>query len=124
MLKSLLLKSLKKDASLASVRILVVALVVAVGAVTSIGFFTDRVNSAMLQQATQLLGADLLISSSQPIPEEIVNKAQTGNFRLASTVTFPSVVLTDDDDSKLVIVKAVSEGYPLYGKLFTYALDF
>ena len=123
MLKSLLLKSLNKDASLASVRILVVALVVAVGAVTSIGFFTDRVNSAMLQQATQLLGADLLISSSQPIPEEIVYKAQTENFRLASTVTFPSVVLTDDDDSKLVIVKAVSKGYPLYGKLFTYPLS-
>ena len=46
---------------LAETRLLFLALLVAVVAVTSVGFFTDRADRAMNVQATQLLGGDMMI---------------------------------------------------------------
>ncbi len=122
MLKSLIFKSIRKDFSSATVRILMLALLIAVASVTSIGFFTDRVSAAMQLQATQLLGADLLVTSSKAIPKNVYDYATQSGIKVATTVTFPSVVLTDDDESKLVSVKAVSDQYPLYGELKTYPI--
>ncbi len=117
MLTSLILQSIKKDLRSSSVRILILALLIAVAAVTSVGFFTDRVSRAMQQQASNLLAADMIVLSSAQLPAEIAEFASNSGMRTATTVTFPSVVLSDDDDSHLVAVKAVSNNYPLYGNL-------
>lgn len=99
-------------------RLLSAALILAVTAVTSVGFFTDRVNKALSAQGNSLLAADLVIEAPDRLPDEFTLKA--GQLGLASsrTLTFPSVVLTDGNP-QLVQVKAVDNGYPLRGELLT-----
>jgi predicted lysophospholipase L1 biosynthesis ABC-type transport system permease subunit len=45
-------------------RLLFMALVVAVAAVTAVGFFADRVRLALELQAQQLMGSDLVLTPS------------------------------------------------------------
>jgi putative ABC transport system permease protein len=97
-------------------RLLVFALILAVAAVTSVGFFTDRVEQALLQQGNELLAADLVIESSHPLPGRFERQARESGLLLSHTLTFPSVVM-GEDEPQLVQVKAVDDGYPLRGQL-------
>jgi putative ABC transport system permease protein len=97
-------------------RLLSLALILAVAAVTSVGFFTDRVNQALAQQGNELLAADLAIESKDPLPEPFTRQAQATGLQLARTLSFPSVVL-GLDEPQLVQVKAVAGDYPLRGEL-------
>ena len=54
------LRMLRRDARAGELRLLVAALVVAVAALTAVGFFSDRVRKALEQEANQLLGANEL----------------------------------------------------------------
>lgn len=117
MLWRLIRRSIVKDLSSSSLRVLLLALVVAVAAVTAVGFFTDRIERAMHQQANDLLAADFLITSPSPIKPQVREIAEQAGLQMAELITFPSVVLNDDDDSQLVSIKAVSDAYPLRGQL-------
>ncbi|MDJ0805459.1 MAG: ABC transporter permease [Gammaproteobacteria bacterium] len=97
-------------------RLLSFSLILAVAAVTSVGFFTDRVEQALQQQGNELLAADLVIESSNPLPEEFNLQAAAEGLEMAQTLSFPSVVMVRDEP-QLVQVKAVSAGYPLRGEL-------
>ena len=105
-----------RDWRLREVRLLLLALTVAVLSVTSISFFTDRVERAMRMQGSALLGADLLISSSRPLSDQL--EPITKPFKTTRLVEFRSVILFEDN-SLLTEVKAVGEGYPLRGALET-----
>jgi putative ABC transport system permease protein len=97
-------------------RILMLGTALAVAAVSSVGFFTDRVERAMAEQARELLGADLVISSSTP-PRAVLRSAARGaGLQTAETVSFPSVALYRDH-TLLTEIKAVTAGYPLRGRL-------
>ncbi|MEM7101143.1 MAG: ABC transporter permease, partial [Pseudomonadota bacterium] len=96
--------------------LLLVALVVAVGTVTSISLFVDRLHQALLQESANFLAADRQISSSQPIPEHFRTEATDRGLDLAETLVFPSMVFAGDAN-QLVAVKAVGGSYPLRGKL-------
>lgn len=98
-------------------RVVAAALVVAVAAVSAIGFFTDRVQSALDSRATDLLGGDLVLSSSADIDAAVLAELERLQIRSVALTEFPSVALTDDDDSSLIAVKVVAEGYPLRGEL-------
>lgn len=98
-------------------RVVAAALVVAVAAVSSIGFFTDRVQAALNLRASDLLGADMLLSSTGGIDPRVMQKISDLSLRQVMLREFPSVALTEDDDSSLVAVKVVEEGYPLRGEL-------
>ena len=50
--------------------LLLVALLVAVAAVTTVGFFVDRLDRALSEQALHLLGGDLVLRADRPIPED------------------------------------------------------
>ena len=97
-------------------RLLLAALVVAVAAVTAVGFFTDRVRLALEQEAQQLLGGDLLLISDHPWPAAIRDEAVRRGLKTAETVSFPSMVLADGR-TQLADIKAVSSAYPLRGSL-------
>ena len=118
---SLVRRSLKRDLQDSTLRILMAALVIAVAAVASVGFFTDRVSRALQMQAHELMAADLLLRSSSPLPAEVRDQASVLGLQIAETVNFPSVTLNARDDSQLVSVKAVSDAYPLRGQLLTAA---
>lgn len=103
---------------LAEMRLLFLALLVAVIAVTSVGFFTDRADRAMSAQATQLLGGDMVIVSTRPIDKSYLEEAEKQGLRTAQTITFPSMVSVGEK-FQLAQVKAVSPDYPLHGAIET-----
>lgn len=105
-----------RDWRLTEIRLLLLALVTAVMAVTAVSFFTDRVNRAMQMQATALLGADLVIRSSRPLDGVLFTKAEASILKSAQTTEFTSMALANSE-SQLVQVKVVTAGYPLRGSL-------
>ena len=108
-----------RDWRAGELRLLAAALVVAVAAVTSVGFLVDRFRIGLERDVTQLLGADVVLSSDRPIGEALRARARDAGLQLAETVTFPSMVISeaDADASTLAAVKAVSAGYPLRGRV-------
>ncbi|AKJ95105.1 lysophospholipase L1 biosynthesis ABC transporter permease [Thioalkalivibrio versutus] len=100
----------------AELRVLAAALVVAVAAVAAVGFFTDRVDRGMAQQATALLGGDLAVVSDNPLPEGWPAEAASHGLETARTASLPSVVFTADDESRLAALRAVEAGWPLKGE--------
>ncbi len=114
----LALRLLARDWRAGEWHILAAAVVIAVGAVTAIGFFNDRINRAMNYQSADLLGADLQLRSSQPLPENWLKAADGYKLRQTTTLEFASVVV-HGDKLQLTSVKAAGPGYPLRGTLRT-----
>ncbi|MCW8881026.1 MAG: FtsX-like permease family protein, partial [Sedimenticola sp.] len=112
----LALRFFRRDLRSSELRLLVLALVIAVAAVSAVGFFTNRVEQAMILQANQVLAADLVLSSNNPIADSFVQQANSLDLKVAHTLTFPSVIV-HQDETQLVAVKAVSKNYPLRGDL-------
>lgn len=100
-------------------RLLLAALAIAVIAVTTVGFFTDRVRLALERQATQLLGGDLLFAADHVPPPQIRDEALTRGLATADTLTFPSMVTGAGGGAQLADIKAAGTGYPLRGRLST-----
>ena len=105
-----------RDVRSGEMGLLLVALLVAVGTVTSISLFVDRLQSALLEESSNFLAADRQISSSRAIPEDFIVQAQQRGLNTAQTLVFPSMVFAGDLN-QLVSVKAVDETYPLRGEL-------
>jgi len=110
------LRALPRDARVHEMRVLALALVVAVGALTAVAFFTDRVERAIAQRATALLGADLVVEADEAIPKAWEQRAQGLGLRTSGFITFPSVVVTEGA-TELVAAKAVQPDYPLRGEV-------
>ncbi|MEO8307565.1 MAG: FtsX-like permease family protein [Pseudomonadota bacterium] len=96
--------------------VLFLALLVAVSALTGVGFLVDRIDHAMQLQASEVLAADLRMESSEAINEEFSGEAQRRGLSSARVTTTLSVVLKGDA-TQLTNVRAVSSGYPLRGKV-------
>ena len=111
----------RRDWRAGELRLLAAALVVAVAAVSSVGFFVDRMKSALSLQARQLLGADLVIAADHRLPASIAEAARSAGLSVSETVNFPSMALADSapagaaPPALLASVKAVADGYPLRG---------
>ena len=97
--------------------LLVIALMVAVGTVTAVSLFVDRLHQALVSESANFLAADRYIGSSQVIPDEYRVAAQKLGLEIADTMSFPSMVFVGDDKNELVSVKAAGPGYPLRGTL-------
>lgn len=110
------LRQLRSHWASGGVRVLLLALILAVAATTAVGFFTDRIQSALVRQGGLLLGADLVISADHVLPEKYLQQAQQNNLKTTSTLEFPSMVV-QDDLSQLAEIKAVGDGFPLRGEL-------
>jgi putative ABC transport system permease protein len=109
-----------RDWRAGELRFLLVALIVAVSALSSVGFFIDRMRAGLNRDANQLLGADLVINADQPVAAAWRAEAQRRGLLLADTVTFPSMAQGgegEDSQAQLASIKAVSAGYPLRGEL-------
>ncbi len=110
------LNLLRRDWRAGEWRVLLIALVLAAGSISTVGLFADRVRLALQQEATSLLGADLRISSTRPLPPEYRDAAQQRGLRVVETESFPSMA-AGKTDSVLAEIQAVGEGYPLRGKI-------
>lgn len=114
----LALRLLVRDWRAGELGIFVVAVVIAVGTVTAIGFFSDRLNRAMTYQSADLLGADLQLTSPEPIPAGWLAAASDQGLQHTNTLEFASVVV-HGEKLQLASIKAAGTGYPLRGVLRT-----
>lgn len=97
-------------------RLLLLALIMAVTSVSGIALFTDRLERALLQESANMLAADRVLSGRTQPPRDLLAEAQSRGLETAETVAFASMVFSDQGNL-LVGVKAVSEDYPLRGNL-------
>ncbi len=112
----LTLRFFLRDLRAGELTALFLALLVAVASITSVSFFADRVRQALVLNAHQLLGADLLVSADHPLPAEYLEAARARGLATAQSLSFVSMARTADG-AQLAAVKAVGPGYPLRGSL-------
>ncbi len=110
------LNLLRRDWRAGEWRVLLIALVLAVGSIATVGLFADRVRLALQQEATSLLGADLRVSSTRALPPAYRDAALQRGLRVVETASFPSMA-AGKDTSVLAEILAVGEGYPLRGEI-------
>ena len=96
--------------------VLLLAITVAVAALTGVGFLVDRIGIAVNNQAGEVLAADLRLESAQPLDAASLEEAKRRGLQVASSTGMFSVVF-NGDDSQLTAVRAVSPEYPLRGKV-------
>jgi len=110
----------RRDLRASSMRFLILAVVLAVAALTAVGFFADRIERGLSRDAAQLLGADAVVVADQPVPDELLQMAKDQGLRVAQTSVFASMARAPDElggDTRLVALKSVSPNYPLRGQL-------
>ncbi|MDP2228024.1 MAG: ABC transporter permease [Moraxellaceae bacterium] len=105
-----------RDFRTGELTLLLLALVLAVTATTTLRFFSTGIEKSLAREAARLIGADLVIRSSRPIDPARDDEAQRLGLRTARTLEFSSVLQTGDE-FHLAGVKAVSPDYPLRGQL-------
>ncbi|WP_158899413.1 ABC transporter permease [Burkholderia sp. L27(2015)] len=109
---------------------LLLALILAVAALSSVGFLADRLARGLERDARQMIGADLVVRADHPVDPQFIEQARDWGLRTASTTVFPSMVAAiaapaapasspavADLPTRLAAVKAVSPGYPLRGSV-------
>ena len=107
-------------------RFLLVAVVLAVAALTAVAFFADRIERGLSRDAAQLLGGDAVVVGDQPVPAEFEAQAVQLGLRVARTSVLASMARAPDDkggEARLAAVKAVSAAHPLRGRLTLGALQ-
>lgn len=112
----LALKLLWRDWRSGELTLLLASLVIAVGTVTTITLFVDRLQQALVNESATFLAADRVISSRSPIDAEFLEKAEELGLERAETLTFLSMVFSDDR-AQVASMKAVDGNYPLRGDL-------
>ena len=105
-----------RDWRAGELRLLLLALVIAVAAVTSVGFLADRANQVLERDAAQMLGGDLVLRSNQPLPDPLSQEARQRGLMVGHTMQFPSMAMHGEAGA-LVSLKAVDDAYPLRGFL-------
>ncbi|MDP2021478.1 MAG: ABC transporter permease [Hydrogenophaga sp.] len=113
-------RSLTRDWRAGELRLLLVAVTLAVAALTAVGFFADRLQGGLARDARALIGGDAVISSDNATPPAFAQQAQALGLQTTQTLGFPTMGRARDEDggaAKLVALKAVDTGYPLRGSL-------
>ena len=113
-------RTLWRDLRAGELRLLIVAVTLAVAALTAVGFFADRLKGGLQRDARQLLGGDAVLRSDEATPAVFIAKAKALGLKAAVSVSFPTMARATDADggaSKLAAFKAVPLGYPLRGNL-------
>ncbi|MEX2468814.1 MAG: FtsX-like permease family protein [Pseudohongiellaceae bacterium] len=115
-LTGLALRLLWRDWIGGELRLLFLALVMAVTSVTGIALFTDRLEKALILESANMLAADRVMGSRREPPREILAEAERRGLRTAETLSFTSMAFSDSGNL-LVGAKAVSDNYPLRGEV-------
>jgi len=110
------LRSFGRELRSGEVLVLLAAISLAVGALTAVGFLTDRVGKAVARQANEVLAADLRLGSQERVPTEWRDLARSYGLETAETMSFPSVVFAGDENT-LATIEVVSKQYPLRGSM-------
>ena len=112
----LALRTLAREWRSGELGVLLLALTVAVSALTGVGFLVSRISAAVALQASAVLAADIRLGSPQPLAEAYFAEAARRGLRSARSTNLLSVVF-NGEASQLTNVAAVSAGYPLRGRV-------
>mgnify|MGYP006992427469 CR=1 FL=1 len=107
---------LRRDLRAGELGLLLVALIVAVASLTSVGFFTDRVAQALKYEANQLLGGDIVLVADHPLDPEWRAEAGRRGLQAVVSATFTSMA-SFGDGAQLAGVKVIEDGHPLRGAI-------
>lgn len=110
------LRLLWRDWRGGELRLLLLAMIMAVTSVSGIALFTDRLERALLQESANMLAADRVLSAREQPPRELLSEAASRGLATAEYISFASMVFSDNGNV-LVSAKAVSDAYPLRGDL-------
>ncbi|MGP1629055.1 MAG: ABC transporter permease [Giesbergeria sp.] len=113
-------RTLLRDLRAGELRLLMVAVTLAVAALTAVGFFADRLQGGLQRDALQLLGGDFVVASDHPTPSTFIEHARVLGLSMVRTASFPTMARADDAQggaSRLVAFKSVEPGYPLRGSV-------
>src|SRR4051812_1570394 len=113
-------RTLWRDLRAGELRLLLVAVALAVAALTAVGFFADRLKGGLARDARQLLGGDAVVVSDNPTPAAVLQQARAHGLAAATNIVFPTMARATEargGASRLVALKAVEPGYPLRGSL-------
>jgi len=113
-------RTLWRDVRSGELRLLVVAVTLAVASLTAVGFFADRLQGGLQRDARQLLGGDAVVATDRPAPAVFAQEAQRLGLAQSRTLGFQTMARAPEalgSASKLVSLKAVEAGYPLRGTL-------
>lgn len=113
-------RTLRRDLRAGELRLLLVAVTLAVAALTAVGFFADRLKGGLQRDARALLGGDAVVVSDAPTPQAFLDRARAEGLRSVTSMVFPSMGRAPEAQggaSRLVSLKAVGTGYPLRGGL-------
>ncbi len=113
---SLALRSLAREWRSGELGVLLLALSVAVAALTGVGFLVSRISTAVALQASEVLAADIRLGSPQPVNGRYFEEAKRRGLLTASNTALLSVVF-NGERSQLTNLRAVTEGYPLRGRV-------
>lgn len=107
-------RQLRRDLVAGDVRILFAALVLAVVAVTAVGFVTDRAERALAIEANRLLGGDVVVRGDAPPTDALRALAAAPGLRVTETQELQSMIRAGESLS-LGDLRALGEGFPLRG---------
>jgi putative ABC transport system permease protein len=102
---------------------LLLALVLAVAALSSVGFLADRLHQGLERDARRMIAADFIVRADHPVDPQFSREAQALKLNTATTAIFPSMISSTPGSnanqpvSRLAAIKAVSDAYPLRGAL-------
>ena len=119
----LALRALAREWRSGELGVLLLALTVAVAALTGVNFLVSRISAAVALQASAVLAADLRLGSPQPLDEKYFDEAERRGVRAARVTSLLSVVF-NGDASQLTNIAAVTAGYPLRGRVLVAAEPF
>jgi putative ABC transport system permease protein len=113
-------RQLLRDWRAGELRLLMLAVALAVAALCAVAFLSDRLDQGLRRDAAQLLGGDAVVASDQPTPQPLLDLAATLQLSGARSMTFASMARAEDaqgGETRLVAVNAVGDGYPLRGRI-------
>lgn len=104
-----------------SFRIVLLCLILGVGAIAAVQSISYSVLGAIQKNGKVLLGADLLVRNIYtPATPELREWFSKRNASMTETIEARAMIANvATDDNTLVELKAVAEGYPLYGEITT-----
>ena len=113
-------RALWRDARAGELRLLILAVALAVAALSAVGFFADRLQGGLARDAKALIGGDAVLRSDSATPPSFIEKAQTLGLLTSQQLSFPTMARAPDElggAAKLVSLKSVDDRYPLRGQL-------
>ena len=105
-----------KRAAIHAYWLMFIATVITVAIVTSSQIITDRIGLLLDRQASELLAADLVLSSSNEISSEYRLRAHQEGLQVSESLSLRSAIFVDNNP-RLIELKAVDSAYPLRGEL-------